>query len=154
MCHLRVTGMSPAFHRCFTVVPVCRWHVTGMSAACQRRVSGVSPACHRRVTCVSPACPWHVTCVSPVCHRCVGGVSPPCHRRVGGVSPVCQRRAGVAGIVLSWNMEVDASHAAVSNYQLYAYQEGALPASAALWKKVRVQAQPVDDLQALQCARV
>ncbi|CAI9716458.1 activating transcription factor 7-interacting protein 1 isoform X5 [Octopus vulgaris] len=40
------------------------------------------------------------------------------------------------GIVLSWNMALNENHAEISNYQLYAYQEGSAPPSTSLWKKV------------------
>ncbi|CAE1287148.1 unnamed protein product [Acanthosepion pharaonis] len=40
------------------------------------------------------------------------------------------------GIVLSWNMTLAESHAEISNYQLYAYQEGSASPSTSLWKKV------------------
>lgn len=43
----------------------------------------------------------------------------------------------VAGIVLSWNMDLRPDfHADVSSYQIYAYQEGSQPPSVNLWKKV------------------
>ena len=42
-----------------------------------------------------------------------------------------------SGIVLSWNMDViPTEHAAVSSYQIYAYQEGSAAAQSGLWKKV------------------
>ena len=40
------------------------------------------------------------------------------------------------GIVLSWNMTLGDSHAQITNYQLFAYQEGTAMPVAALWKKV------------------
>ena len=40
------------------------------------------------------------------------------------------------GIVLSWTMAKTEDHEAIASYQLYAYQEGAAPPSANLWKKV------------------
>ncbi|XP_023933685.1 activating transcription factor 7-interacting protein 1 isoform X2 [Lingula anatina] len=40
------------------------------------------------------------------------------------------------GIVLSWNMNVEYSYEHISSYQLFAYQEGSLPPSTSLWKKV------------------
>ena len=40
------------------------------------------------------------------------------------------------GIVLSWNMTVNESHAEIASYQLFAYQEGSTPPTTALWKKV------------------
>lgn len=40
------------------------------------------------------------------------------------------------GIILSWNMILQSSHAEISNYQLYAYQETNAVVTAALWKKV------------------
>ena len=42
-----------------------------------------------------------------------------------------------SGIVLSWNMDViPTEHAAVSSYQIYAYQEGSAAVQSGLWKKV------------------
>lgn len=41
-----------------------------------------------------------------------------------------------SGIVLSWNMILNTTHAEVSSYQLYAYQEGNGPPNTSLWKKV------------------
>ncbi|EEB10441.1 ubiquitin-protein ligase BRE1, putative [Pediculus humanus corporis] len=41
-----------------------------------------------------------------------------------------------SGIVLSWNMSLGPEHAAISSYQLYAYQEGSSPPATSLWKKV------------------
>lgn len=40
------------------------------------------------------------------------------------------------GIVLSWNMTLNASHPTVATYQLYAYQEGTGPPATSTWKKV------------------
>ncbi|CAL1262921.1 unnamed protein product [Larinioides sclopetarius] len=40
------------------------------------------------------------------------------------------------GIILSWNMNLLNLHAEISNYQLFAYQEGPGPVNASLWKKV------------------
>lgn len=40
------------------------------------------------------------------------------------------------GIVLSWNMSLNVSHAEIASYQLYAYQEGSSLPSTSLWKKV------------------
>jgi hypothetical protein len=41
----------------------------------------------------------------------------------------------VSGIVLSWNMGLNETHAQITNYQLFAYQEGNAMPIAALWKK-------------------
>lgn len=40
------------------------------------------------------------------------------------------------GIMLSWNMPVNQSHATVVKYQLYAYQETNVPPTTDLWKIV------------------
>jgi len=42
----------------------------------------------------------------------------------------------IAGIVLSWNMNLYSTYEEIETYQLYAYQEGNTPPSSTLWKKV------------------
>ncbi|KAK8723759.1 hypothetical protein OTU49_011532 [Cherax quadricarinatus] len=63
-------------------------------------------------------------------------------QQVGGLSkklppqPTLKLSHKDSSIVLSWTMSKTEDHEAIASYQLYAYQEGAAPPSANLWKKV------------------
>ncbi|MPC29849.1 Activating transcription factor 7-interacting protein 1 [Portunus trituberculatus] len=63
-------------------------------------------------------------------------------QQVGGISkklppqPTLKLSHKESSIVLSWTMAKTEDHETIASYQLYAYQEGAAPPSANLWKKV------------------
>ncbi|KAG0723507.1 Activating transcription factor 7-interacting protein 1 [Chionoecetes opilio] len=63
-------------------------------------------------------------------------------QQVGGISkklppqPTLKLSHKDSSIVLSWTMAKTEDHETIASYQLYAYQEGAAPPSANLWKKV------------------
>ncbi|XP_063888298.1 activating transcription factor 7-interacting protein 1-like isoform X4 [Scylla paramamosain] len=103
------------------------------------RVQGTTPPATVRSTPTTPS-PTTTIPSTPMRHPAPLPKTP--FQQVGGISkklppqPTLKLSHKDSSIVLSWTMAKTEDHETIASYQLYAYQEGAAPPSANLWKKV------------------